>query len=32
MQGYKMKVMKAKKFVRVRVRRAVAKVSKEGAT
>jgi hypothetical protein len=32
MQGYTTKVRKAQKLVRVSVRRAVAKVSNEGAT
>jgi hypothetical protein len=32
MHGYTTKVRKAQKLVRVRVRRAVAKVLKEGAT
>lgn len=31
MHGYKMKVMKAQKFVRVRVRRTIEKVSNDGA-
>jgi hypothetical protein len=32
MHGYTTKVMNAQKLVSVRVRRAIAKVSKEGAT